>query len=227
VTAVIAFDVNETLLDLSALDEPFEQTFGDAAMRQQWFALMLQVSFVGGLTDGYIDFSAAQHAAFLMLAERLGVGVTDDDASSMVERMSSLPAHPEAAAALQRLRDTDLTVVALTNSVASVAEAQLTNAAIREHFDGVMSADSVAHLKPAPQPYARVAEAYRVGLGEVRLVAAHWWDVAGAMRAGCQAAFVARPAMVLSPAWPRPDIVEADLTGVVRRIVELDVATPG
>jgi 2-haloacid dehalogenase len=220
---VIAFDVNETLLDLSALDEPFERTFGDAAMRQQWFALMLQVSFVGGLTDGYIDFSAAQHAAFLMLAERLGAEVTDDDATAMVARMNSLPPHPDVADALQMLRGTDLTVVALTNSVASVAESQLANAGLRPLFDAVMSADSVGHLKPAREPYAAVAEAYGVEIAEVRLVAAHWWDVAGAMRAGCRAAFLARPTMSLSPAWPRPDIVEPDIAGVLRRIVEIDV----
>ena len=220
---VIAFDVNETLLDLSALDEPFERTFGDAAMRQQWFALMLQVSFVGGLTDSYIDFSAAQHAAFLMLAERVGAEVTDDDATAMVARMNSLPPHPEVVGALQVLRGTDLTVVALTNSVASVAESQLANSGLRPLFDAVMSADSVGHLKPARQPYTAVAEAYGVEIGEVRLVAAHWWDVAGAMRAGCRAAFVARPTMPLSPAWPRPDIVEPDIAGVVRRIVEIDV----
>jgi 2-haloacid dehalogenase len=220
---VIAFDVNETLLDLSALDEPFERVLGDAAMRQQWFALMLQVSFVGGLTDYYVDFSAAQHAAFLMLAERIGTEVTDEDATAMVARMNSLPPHPEVADALQILRGSDLAVVALTNSVASVAESQLANAGLRPLFDAVMSADSVGHLKPAREPYAAVAEAFGVGLGEVRLVAAHWWDVAGAMRAGCRAAFVARPTMPLSPAWPRPDIVEPDLAGVVRRIVEIDV----
>ena len=61
--AVIAFDVNETLLDLSALDEPFQQAFGDPALRAQWFAQMLQLSFVGGLTGQYVDFTSAQHAA--------------------------------------------------------------------------------------------------------------------------------------------------------------------
>jgi 2-haloacid dehalogenase len=220
---VIAFDVNETLLDMSALDGPFERMFGDAAMRQQWFALMLQVSFVGGLTDGYVDFSTAQHAAFLMLADRVGAEVTDDDASAMVARMNSLPPHPEVADALRMLTGTGLTLVALTNSVASVAESQLVNAGLRPLFDAVMSADSVGHLKPAREPYAAVAEAYGVDLGEVRLVAARWWDVAGAMRAGCRAAFVARPRMPLSPAWPRPDIVEPDIAGVVRRILEIDV----
>ena len=81
---VIAFDVNETLMDLSALDEPFEALFGSPALRPQWFALMLQLSFVGGLTGRYVDFGAAQRAALAMLAEREGVPVSTGDIEALV-----------------------------------------------------------------------------------------------------------------------------------------------
>ena len=47
---ILAFDVNETLLDLAALDPLFERAFGDAAVRPQWFAQMLQLAFVGSIT---------------------------------------------------------------------------------------------------------------------------------------------------------------------------------
>ncbi|WP_440104721.1 hypothetical protein [Streptosporangium sp. H16] len=60
-----------------------------------------------------------------------------------------------------------------------------------------------------------MAKAFDVDIAEVRLVAAHWWDTAGALAAGYKAAFVARPGMVLSPIGPRPDIVGADLDAVV------------
>lgn len=223
-TSVIAFDVNETLLDLRALDEPFAQVLGDSALRPQWFALMLQVSFVGGVTGDYVDFSTAQRAAFTMLAERQGIEIGPDDAASMVDRMSALPAYPEVAAALEQLRDTPLQVVALTNSVQQVAEAQLTAAGIRPLFDKVVSADSVQRLKPAREPYAAVAEACGTPIDEVRLVAAHWWDITGALSAGCKAAFVARPGAVLSPVGPRPDIVEPTLDAVIARIVEVDLS---
>jgi len=49
-TTVIAFDVNETLLDLRALDPAFEDLLGSSTLRGQWVAQMLQLSFVGGLT---------------------------------------------------------------------------------------------------------------------------------------------------------------------------------
>jgi 2-haloacid dehalogenase len=223
-TKVIAFDVNETLLDLSRLDAAFEELLGSAALRGQWFAQMLQLSFVGGLTGEYVDFSTAQHAALLMIAERHGRTVTGDDATAMVNRMSSLPAHPEVAEALGRLRATPLKVVALVNSLASVGEAQLTNAGIREYFDQVVSADSVKHLKPAPEPYQAVARAFDVDLAEVRLVAAHSWDVSGALAAGCKAAFVARPGMVVSPIGERPDIIGPDIAAVVDQIIARDTS---
>lgn len=222
-TTVLAFDVNETLLDLSALDEPFRDTFGDASYRGQWFAQMLQLSFVGGLTDSYLDFSSAQKAAFAMVAERSGVDVTGQDATTMVDKMSSLPPHPEVDRALRRLQDTPLRVVALVNSLESVAEAQLAHAGIRDCFDAVVSADTVRALKPAAAPYQLVAARYDVPVSEVRLVTAHSWDISGALAAGCSAAFVARPGMVLSPLGPRPDIVGPDLADVVDQIIERDV----
>jgi 2-haloacid dehalogenase len=219
-TRVIAFDVNETLLDLQALDGPFQQLFGSSDLRTQWFGQMLQLSFVGGLTGDYVDFTTAQRAALEMVARRRGQSVSDEAAEGILERMSSLPPHPEVPDALARLARTPLTVVALTNSLQPVAEAQLRNAGIDGLFDAIISADIVRALKPAAAPYRAVAQRYEVAISEVRLVAAHSWDVSGALAAGAKAAFVARPGMVLSPIGPQPDVVESDVAAVVERIIE-------
>jgi len=79
---VIAFDVNETLLDLGALDAPFTAVFGDASLRPQWFALMLQMAFVGGLTGTYVDFSVAQRSALVVLAARQKVALSADGSAA-------------------------------------------------------------------------------------------------------------------------------------------------
>lgn len=50
---VLVFDVNETLLNLAALDPCFERACGDSSIRQQWFAQVLQTAFpipVGEMT---------------------------------------------------------------------------------------------------------------------------------------------------------------------------------
>ena len=222
VASVIAFDVNETLLDLRALDEPFEVLLGSAALRPQWFTLMLQLAFTGGLTGRYVDFTTSQRAALAMLAEREGIHLTASDIDGLVSRMSSLPPHPEVPGALAALTRTRLRLVALTNSVQPVAEAQLASAGLSDSFEAVLSADATGHLKPAPQPYRAVAERYGVPIGEVRLVAAHSWDIAGALAAGCQAAFVARPGMVLSPLGDPPGIIGPDLAAVAEQIISID-----
>ncbi|MEV6286185.1 haloacid dehalogenase type II [Kribbella sp. NPDC051770] len=222
-THVLAFDVNETLLDLQALDPRFEELFGTAATRPLWFGQMLQLAFVGGLTGAYVDFTTAQQAALRMLAERQGVVLSDEQVNETVALMSSLPPHPEVPEALARLAGTPLRLVALTNSVQDVAEQQLTNAGIRQYFDRVISADTVRHLKPAREPYQAVADAFGVPIGEVRLIAAHSWDVTGALEAGCKAAFISRPGMVLSPHGPRPDLVGGDLAVLTDSILERDL----
>jgi len=64
-----------------------------------------------------------------------------------------------------------------------------------------------------------VAGRFSTDIGDVHLVAAHAWDVAGALAAGCRAAFVARPGMVLSPISPPPDVIGGDLTEVADKIL--------
>lgn len=202
--SVIAFDVNETLLDIAVLDP----LLGGAEVRKRWFGLMLQNSFVGGLTGNYIDYPSAQRAALTTL----GLGREEE----VLAQMRRLPAHPDVAPALERL--SDFTVVALTNSPLESATAALEYAGIAGHFDAILSADDVQALKPRPQSYQHVADSLRVALGEVRLVAAHGWDVAGALAAGCRAAFVYRPGAALFPLGPQPDIVGDDLIDVADQI---------
>jgi 2-haloacid dehalogenase len=216
---VIAFDVNETLLDLGALDPHFERAFGSAAVREEWFSQMLQLAFVGALTGRYVDFGTAQRAALAMLAERHGVEPPADDVAAT---MRALPPHPDAADALDTLRAAGLPLAALTNSTLEVARAQLESAGLADRFDAILSADEVQALKPRREAYELVARRFDVAIGDVRLVAAHAWDIAGAAAAGCATAFVARPGKVPSPLSEPPDIAGDDLGTVARRIVAID-----
>lgn len=220
---IVVFDVNETLLDLSTLDKPFREAFGSDLARRAWFTQMLQLSFVGGLTGAYVSFTEAQEAAFLMLTSRQGLDLTAEDARAMVTRMTRLPSHPEVPAALRRLQQSDATIVALANSTQRVVEAQLEFAGLRQYFDAVYSADSIRQAKPAAAAYAMVADDLGASMADIWMVAAHSWDVSGALAAGCSAAFVARSGEVPSPIGLQPGIIAPDLDEVVRKLL---VTTP-
>lgn len=219
---VIVFDVNETLLDVGSLDPLFARVFNDAAVRREWFGQMLQSAFVSTITSAYRDFGAIGMGALMMVAERHGVTISDEDRTELREGMRRLPPHPEVREALERLHGSGFRLATLTNSTLEVSEAQLVNADLRDFLEHTLSADSVQRLKPAPEPYRMAAERLGVGIEEITLVAAHSWDIAGALHAGCAAAFVARPGQVLDPGAPQPDIVGPDVRDVVEQILTTD-----
>jgi len=222
---ICVFDVNETLLDLKALDTHFERIFGKAAVREEWFNQLLQSAFVSTVLNTYIDFGKIGMAALEMVAEKQNVRLSDGDKEIVKNGMQQLPPHPEVKESLAQLRKAGLRLAALPNSTLKVAQAQLTNAGLSEYFEQILSADTVQRLKPASEPYQMAAKQFGVSVGEVRLIAAHAWDVAGAMRAGCAAAFVARPGKVLNPLAPRPDVVGSDLREVAAQIIEHEVGS--
>ena len=216
---ICVFDVNETLLDLAALDLHFEHLFGDASFRKSWFTQMLQSALVATVTDKYSDFGTLGIAALEMVAERQHVRLTEADRHELRDGMQHLPPHPEVRESLTRLKSAGLHLTALTNSTLKVAQAQLSNAGLTDLFEHIFSADEVKRLKPAPEPYRMVAQRMDVNIGDIRLIAAHSWDVAGALRAGCAAAFVARPGMVLEPLVEKPDVIGKDLREVGEQII--------
>ncbi len=220
---IIIFDVNETLLDLRALDPEFQRVFGDAGVRQQWFGQLLQSALVTIATNAYTDLGTIAGAALDMVANRRGAALAVADRTKILSGILTLPPHPEVQASLQRLREAGLRLATLTNSMQKVADAQIANAGLRDMFEAVLSADTARRLKPAPEPYQMAAKSFGVKANEIRLVAAHAWDIAGALRAGCAAAFVARPGMVLDPLFSKPDVIGKDLREVVDRIIQIDV----
>jgi 2-haloacid dehalogenase len=217
VKRVCVFDVNETLLDLAALDPLFERVFGDASVRRLWFNQLLQSAFVATITDAYTTFGVAAGAALNMTEERLGVEVSEDDRQEILGGLRDLPPHPEVPDSLDRLREAGFRLATLTNSTQEVAEAQIENAGLTDRFEQILSADTAKRLKPAPAPYRMAARALEIPERGMRLVAAHAWDVAGALRAGCAAAFVAR--QPFDPLVERPDVVGADLAEVADGII--------
>ncbi len=211
---VLVFDVNETLLDLRALDPHFERIFGDGSIRKQWFGLVLRNALSLTITGGYQDFVAVGGASLAMVADQHEVTLTDDDRAAIASAMTSLPAHSDVAPNLQRLTEAGFRMAALTNSPQDAAESQLTNAGIAHHFERMMSVGVTGRFKPAPEVYQMAAAELGVEPEAMTMVAAHDWDIAGAMAVGCRGAYIMRPGMVRNPLYPDPDITGPDFDRV-------------
>ncbi len=122
---ICVFDVNETLLDLKALDTHFERIFGKAAVREEWFNQLLQSAFVSTVLNTYIDFGKIGMAALEMVAEKQNVRLSDGDKEIVKNGMQQLPPHPEVKESLAQLRKAGLRLAALTNGYRTAFEACL------------------------------------------------------------------------------------------------------
>jgi 2-haloacid dehalogenase len=221
---VIVFDLNGTLLDLSALDPYFLRTFGDTEARREWFMELLQAAMVVTITGAFIDFPTLGKNALEMLAGRRDLMLGSEEKIELLQNLRQLPAFPDAAPALERLQDAGFPLAILTNSRPQAAEEVLRQSGLRQFFDRVLSAEMAQRYKPAPEVYRLAARELNVEPGSLLLVAAHSWDTTGAIRAGCEAVFVERPEQVLDPLAPRPRFIVRDLEQFARRMIELQRA---
>jgi 2-haloacid dehalogenase len=199
------FDVNETLLDLA----PMDALVGGPELRREWFGLAIHTVLTVTATGGYQDFAGIAGAAAVEIGARHGREV---DLAKIGEGLRSLPAHPDVEAGLAKLHDGGHDVVALTNSPLATAEAQLQNSGLAPHFDRIFSAEQAGRLKPAPEPYRQVLDAYDVEPDDALMIAAHDWDIAGAQAAGLRTALLARPGVRPLPGSPEPTYTIPALT---------------
>jgi 2-haloacid dehalogenase len=153
-----------------------------------------------------------------MLGGRLGHKLAEQEVEEILAGMRRLPAHPDVAEALANLKASGFRQVTLTNSPLDVVRDQLAYAGLDDLVDDVLSADEVRQLKPGPKPYHLVAERMGVDIAAVRLIAAHAWDVSGALAAGARAVFVARAGVVPSPLGAQPDMVVEGLHELANRL---------
>ena len=191
---LIAFDVNETLSDMSPLASAFEDVGAPRAAAPLWFATTLR--------DGFALGMAGQNPPFLELAKDvlrtvLAPYVADEQqreaaVQSVLDVFAELDTHPDVPDALRDLREAGIRLVTLSNGSARVAETLLGRAGLSEAVEQLLSVEDAPAWKPDPRAYEYALQRTGVAAERAMLVATHPWDVDGAARAGLRTAWVNR-----------------------------------
>jgi 2-haloacid dehalogenase len=221
-TSVLVFDVNETLLDLSALGPDFESVFGDPHFLNDWFHQVIQFAMSLTLANAYRPFGEVALGVLQMLADAEGAELSLEEARRILSKVRTLPPHPDVPGALAFLKDAGFRLVTLTNNPMALVDAQMTNAELQRYFDRNFSVDTVRRFKPAPEPYRMVAEELGLAPGKMWMIAAHAWDVGGAAQVGFRTAFVRRPGKAPSPLFPKADVIGNTLLEAAEGIAGLE-----
>ena len=219
---VLFFDVNETLLDLTAMKKQVENALdGKEDLLSLWFTTMLQYSLVVSASGQYKPFGHIGAAALQMVAANNGIIITEHEARNIVvNAMQNLPPHPEVKDALAVLKKEGYTLVALTNSDTESLKNKFENVGLTTYFDDLLSIESVGKFKPFTDVYNWAAHKMNIKPEDCMLIAAHGWDVAGALWAGWRAAFVSRPGQQTFPLAPKPEINESNLKKIVDILIQ-------
>ena len=215
---VLTFDLNGTLIDTSSLDPFFHSAFGSADLRREWFTQLIELAMTSAATGEFLPFAMFADAALRMLAERHRLQISDQQAAELMTGVGNMPVFPDVSSGLDMLQDAGYRTVVLTNSARATAAATLQRAGVLDRFERILSVETTQCYKPAPQVYHAAAKELGVAPCDMMMVAAHNWDTTGAIRAGCRAAFLARPGEVLSVTDPRPEIIASDVMDLAGRL---------
>jgi 2-haloacid dehalogenase len=191
--SVIAFDVNETLSDLSPLGARFVEVGASASAAPPWFSSVLRDGFALTVAGDNPTFAGVAREVLLVhLAEAQLNRSAEEAATHVMDGFASLELHADVAPGIDRLREDGFRLVTLSNGSASVADRLLTSGNLRDRFEALLSVEDADAWKPDPRAYAHAVTSCGVDASEVMLVAVHPWDVDGAARAGLQSCWVNR-----------------------------------
>jgi len=94
-------------------------------------------------------------------------------------------------------------------------------AKIHQFFDEVLSVEEVKNYKPHASTYHYAYSSVNILPEDTMLIAAHGWDIAGAKRAGIQAAFIKRLGKSLYPLALEPEISGTSLEEIATLLLEM------
>ena len=106
-----------------------------------------------------------------------------------------------------------------TQSTTNATDSVLRFAGLRDRFELVLSAQEAGAYKPDLRGYRMAIERTGVTGSDICFVSTHWWDVAGAKRAGMNTGWVARRERSLLDTVPAPDFTGRDLAEIADAIV--------
>ncbi|MBB6629124.1 haloacid dehalogenase type II [Nocardioides sp. KIGAM211] len=217
---LIVFDVNETLSDMSPLQERFEQVGRDRHEAATWFAGLLRDGFALTVTGANPDFAElARGSLEVLLAESRSPGGHEDAVAHVLDGLTSLGLHDDVAEGITALAEQGRRLVTLSNGATSVAEALLEGAGLRDRFERLLTVQDAPAWKPGRAAYTFALDA--CGLDDraaALLVAVHPWDIEGARRAGLTTAWINRSGAGYPRYFSRPDVEATSVLDLARQL---------
>jgi len=220
----LALDVYGTLIDTSAVLQTLVNLIGDKALvfSNTWRDKQLEYSFRRGQMDLFVDFSVCTKDALEYTCLLHNVDLETDQKTSLMQSYTVLPAFPDVEEALQNLKKDGHRLFAFSNGSKSAVRNLLINSKIIDHFDGVVSVETIGTFKPSPKVYAHFNESTSSNKSDTWLISGNPFDVLGALNYGMHSAWVRRsPSAIFDPWGIEPSTIVKDLNALPAALAEM------
>ena len=189
-----AFDAYGTLFDVLSVTWLCEELFRGrgAALAQLWRLKQLQYSVWRSLMGRHRDFWHLTEDGLVYACRSLGLTLTADARTRLLEAYLTLTAFPDVKPGLEALKALGFRLAILSNGEPKMLEAAARSAGILPLLDHVVSVEEVKIFKPSPRVYNLAPERLGVSNAELGFVSSNSWDAAGAASAGLRTFWIQR-----------------------------------
>lgn len=213
---VVAFDVNETLLDLGAVRAALVELGEPEHVLPTVFARTLLTGFAAATTGSWFRFRDAFTSALAQTT-----GLSPDERDRVAGAFAELAPHPDVEPALRLLASAGVRAVTLSHGSPGVAEAGLDRGGVRSLVERSLTSESIRAWKPSREVYLWAAGTCAVAPDRLALVAAHGWDVQGAQGAGLTGAWFPRSERAYPEVYEPAHVTADDLPSAVEALLAL------
>ena len=179
-------------------------------MAKLWFATLQRYCFQIGMMELYIPWEELTKAAFTSAAADLSIETSDAVRDELIAADQSLPAYPEANAALRRLtKKFDIYVLSMGSSW--MIEQSQKVAGIDHYFKANLTTQDRRIYKPGRRAYELGVELIGQARDQIAFVSGNSFDVIGSKNFGFPTIWVRRYDQLLDDLGLEPDLVVRDL----------------
>ncbi len=215
---MVLVDVFETMLRVDALAARFVDVGLPEHGWEPFFLRTLRDGMALTLAGRARPFGEVARAALRTTARHT---LSDDALDHVLDGFAHLPPHRDVEPALQLLARAKVPAYAFTHGSARTACDALDRAGLRTYLRGVHSAETLASFKPPARVYDWACAEVDAPNDRVALVAAHSWDVHGAVRAGLVGGLATRLEGAVPTTVERPHVAAERLDDVVEQLLDL------
>ena len=215
----VVFDVFETVFSMKSLVPRLVAVGLKPESLQLWFAKTLRDGFALAAANAFVPFQSVAKATLEgVLADH---GLPSSRIEQVLEGFAELDAEPDVEPAFALLRQHNVRILTLSNGGREGTQTLLRRAGLEAYVEQQLSIDDIECWKPRPEIYRHTVRAAQVEPARLALVAAHAWDVQGAMRVGLTGGWVSRQETLYSSIMPPPDARGKTLVEVCQMLLGL------